>query len=123
MDPTLYDALGGREAIGAAVDGLYGRLLTDPETGPVFEGIDMPRLRNHMISFLAAALGSDLVYAGRDMGDAHAGLHITDRMFDRTAAHLEAVLAQLSVPEALVERVLITIAPLRAAIVHGNALV
>lgn len=123
MDPTLYDHLGGRDSIEAAVAGLYRRLLEDPVVSPAFDGVDLLRLRSHMVAFLSAALGSGLVYAGRDMRESHAGLHITDEMFDRTVDHLVQVLDSLDVPDALVQQVLATIAPLREQIVHGSALV
>lgn len=123
LDPTLYDHLGGRDAIELAVRGLYARLLEDPGIAPVFDGVDVLRLRSHMTSFLSAALGSGLVHAGRDLGEAHAGLHITDAMFDATVAHLVEVLESLDVAEELITRVLETIAPLRLQVVHGSALV
>lgn len=123
MDPTLYDTLGGRDSIELAVRGLYSRLLQDPEIAPVFDGVDVLRLRSHMTSFLSAALGSGLVYAGRDLSEVHAGLHITDSMFDGTVDHLVAVLESLDVAPDLVQRVLATIAPLRSQVVHGTALV
>lgn len=123
VDPTLYDTLGGRESIELAVRGLYARLLEDPEIAPVFEGVDVLRLRSHMTSFLSAALGSGLVYAGRDLQEVHAGLHITAAMFDGTVAHLVEVLDSLDLAPELVERVLATVEPLRSQVVHGSALV
>ncbi|CAN5514337.1 hypothetical protein BH11ACT8_BH11ACT8_16330 [soil metagenome] len=122
MDETLYDNLGGREAIETVVRDLYDRLLEDELVAPAFAGVDVARLRRHMTSFLSAALGSELVHAGRDMGTAHAGLHITHEMFDRTAAHLVGVLESVAVPAELVVQVVATIAPLRSEIVHGAAL-
>ena len=123
MDPTLYDHLGGRDAIELAVRGLYARLLEDPGIAPVFDGVDLLRLRSHMTSFLSAALGSGLVHAGRDLHEAHAGLHITDAMFDATVVHLVDVLGSLDLPQEVVDRVVATIAPLRDQVVHGSALV
>ena len=123
MDPTLYDTLGGRDSIELAVRGLYARLLEDPEIAPAFEGVDVLRLRSHMTSFLSAAMGSGLVYAGRDLHKAHVGLHITSTMFDRTVDHLVAVLESLDLAPELVARVLATVEPLRAQVVHGSALV
>jgi hypothetical protein len=35
---TLYQAIGGRPALIAAVDGRYGRLLADAELAPFFPG-------------------------------------------------------------------------------------
>ncbi|MAS53738.1 MAG: group 1 truncated hemoglobin [Nocardioides sp.] len=121
MDQALYDHLGGRDAITVVVGGLYSRLLDDEQIAPTFAGIDMTRLRHHMTLFLSAALGSDAVYAGRDMATAHAGLQITDEMFDRTVAHLVAVLESVPVAPELIAQVLATIAPLRSEIVHGAA--
>ena len=115
MDQALYDHLGGRDAITAVVGGLYSRLLDDEEIAPAFAGIDMTRLRHHMTLFLSA------VYAGRDMATAHAGLQITDEMFDRTVAHLVAVLESVHVAPELIAQGLATIAPLRSEIVHGAA--
>lgn len=123
MDPTLYDTLGGRDSIEVAVRGLYARLLEDPEVSPVFDGVDLLRLRSHMTSFLSAALGSGLVYAGRDLHDVHRGLHITDEMFDGTVAHLVDVLESLELAPKVVQEVVATIAPLRGQVVHGSALV
>jgi hemoglobin len=123
MDPTLYDHLGGRDTIELAVRGLYARLLEDPEIGPVFDGVDVLRLRSHMTSFLSAALGSGLVQMGRNLQEVHAGLQITDEMFDATVAHLVDMLASLEVAEELIARVTTTIAPLRTQVVHGSALV
>ena len=122
MDQTLYDHLGGREVISTVVEGLYARLLSDAEIAPVFAEIDVARLRRHMTMFLSAALGSQDVYAGRDMVAAHAGLQISDDMFDRTVAHLVAVLEASSVPPETVTHVIDTVAPLRVDIVHGSAL-
>ena len=33
---SIYEAIGGRAALTAAVDNFYGRLLADPELGPLF---------------------------------------------------------------------------------------
>ena len=123
MDPTLYDHLGGRDTIELAVRGLYARLLEDPGIAPVFDGVDVLRLRSHMTSFLSAALGSGLIHVGRDLHEAHAGLHITDAMFDATVVHLVDVLGSLDLPQEVVDRVVATIAPLRDQVVHGSALV
>jgi hemoglobin len=122
MDQTLYDHLGGRDTITAVVDGLYSRLLEDEQIAPVFADVDLTRLRSHMTTFLSAALGSQDVYAGRDLFTAHAGLGITDEMFDRTLVHLVGVLVAAEVPEDTVALVIDSLTPLRAQVVHGAVL-
>ena len=44
---SVYDAIGGRAALTAAVDRFYGRLLADPALGPLppWRGCPAPGLR------------------------------------------------------------------------------
>jgi hemoglobin len=117
VEPTLYDALGGRDVLKRAVDDLYDRLLTDPAISPAFAYVEMSRLRAHMREFLAVALGADVTYAGRDLRDAHARVHITDEMFDRTVSHLVDTLAGLQVDPEVIDEVVIRLAAQRSQVV------
>jgi hemoglobin len=117
----LYDSIGGAPAVGAAVDGLYARLMADPQTARFFAGVDLARVNGHMRLFLTSALRGAPNRTGRDLGAVHAHLGITDEDFDRVAAHLIAVLAGLGLDETLVGEVLGLIAPLRAVIVSAPA--
>jgi truncated hemoglobin YjbI len=74
---SVFEQIGGKPAVSAAVDGLYERLLADPVLAPYFAGTDMDRQKRHMRAFMAVALGGADLYAGRDMSSAHAGLDIT----------------------------------------------
>jgi hemoglobin len=118
---TVYDRIGGKDAVSAAVDTLYDRLLSDPELAPRFESIDMTRQKAHMRAFMASALGGAEIYRGRDMHAAHARLQITGREFDRVVDHLVATLVSLSVPISLIEKIGAKLAPLRAQIVMPMA--
>jgi hemoglobin len=118
---TVYDRIGGKDAVSAAVDSLYDRLLADPELAPRFEGTDMTRQKSHMRAFIASALGGHEIYQGRDMHAAHARMRITGREFDRVVDHLVATLVSLSVPISLIEKIGAKLAPLRAQIVTGDA--
>ncbi len=117
VDKTLYDALGGRDVLTAAVGDLYDRLLTDPAVSPAFAHVEMGRLRPHMRAFLASALGADVEYGGRDLRSAHAGVHITDDMFDRTASHLVDTLSALEVDPEVVDEVVTRLAAQRDQVV------
>ena len=117
MEPTLYDALGGRDVLKQAVDDLYDRLLTDPAVSPAFAYVEMSRLRSHMREFLAVALGAEVEYAGRDLRTAHARVHITDEMFDRTVSHLVDTLAGLQVDPEVIDEVVIRLAAQRSQVV------
>ena len=114
---SIYEAIGGRAALVAAVDGLYGRLLADPELGPFFPGGVGARHRAYVVTILGEALGGPERYRGPDLTRAHRGLGISDTHFDRTAAHLGATLDELGVPGPLADRIVGIVAGLRPAIV------
>lgn len=117
--PSIYDRLGGHDAVGLAVDRLYERLLADPELAGYFAGRDIDRLVRHMRSFFAAAVGGPGLYRGRNMSAAHAGLQITEDHFDRTVQHVVAVLRDLGVDASLISDVGATLTPLRAIVVEA----
>lgn len=114
---SVFEQIGGKPAVSAAVDGLYERLLADPVLAPYFTGTDMERLKGHMRAFMAVALGGADLYAGRDMRSAHAGLRVTHDAFDRVVAHLVDTLVSLGVPVELIEAIGAKLAPLRAQVV------
>ena len=101
----------------SAVADLYDRVLTDPAISPAFAYVEMSRLRSHMREFLAVALGAEVEYAGRDLHTAHARVHITDEMFDRTVSHLVDTLTALQVDPELIDEVVIRLAAQRGEVV------
>jgi hemoglobin len=114
---SIYQAIGGRAAVAAAVEGLYGRLLADPELGRFFPGGVGARHRGYVVTILGEALGGPERYRGPDLARAHSGLGISDAHFDRTAAHLQATLDELGVPRELADRIVAIVAGLRPAVV------
>ena len=116
---SLYARLGGGDAIRAAVDEYFDRLLGDPELARYFAGRDVGRLARHLRPFLAAAFGGPDLYRGRDMLAAHAGMGITNAHFDRAVRHLVAVLAGMGVDQEALDDVAAMLEPLRALIVQA----
>jgi hemoglobin len=91
---TLYDRLGGEDAIAQVTTGFYGRVLQDPVLAPYFEGVNMDRQSAMLTAFLVMAVTGDPdAYPGRSMRQAHEGLNIGDAEFDAVVGHLGAVLA------------------------------
>lgn len=115
---TIYEAIGGQPAILAAVDLFYHRVLADPLLVPYFDGAALPRLKRHQAAFLAQALLGSTHYRGRSLGEAHAGLGITDEAFDQVAEHLAQTLASLGVVPTLTAEVIAAISTLRPEIVR-----
>lgn len=118
---SIYEQIGGREAVDAAVTGLYERILADPTLSPYFADVDMARLARHQRAFVGAALGGPVVYAGRDMASAHAGLDITPEAFGAVVGHLVDTLTSLGVPEETISEIGARLAPLQDDIVTATA--
>jgi len=114
---SVYDAIGGRAALTAAVDDFYGRLLADPVLGPLFPRGAGARHRAYVITILGEALGGPERYRGPDLTAAHRGLGISDAHFDQAAVHLYATLDALSVPRHLADHIVGIVAGLRPAVV------
>lgn len=114
---SIYDAIGGRAALTAAVDNFYGRLLADPELAPFFPDGVGSRHRAYLVTVLGEALGGRERYRGPDLAAAHRGLNISDALFDRTAAHLADTLEELGVPSDLTDRIIGIVAGLRPVVV------
>jgi hemoglobin len=117
---SLYDRLGGYNAIAAVVDDFVGRLLTDKQFERFFAGHSVDskkRIRQHIVDQLCAAAGGPCVYTGRTMKDSHAGLGITDAEWDAAAKHLVASLDKFKVGDAEKKDLLTFVSGLKADIV------
>jgi hemoglobin len=99
-DPrSLYDRIGGGEAVERFLDAFYGRVLGDPELSPFFENTSMDRLRNMQREFFGAALDGPIRYSGRSLVEVHAGRGIEVRHFARFVEHLLETLKDQGVDE------------------------
>jgi hemoglobin len=114
---SLYEEIGGRAALRAAVDVFCRRLLSDPELAWFFPGGVGERHRAFLVTALGEALGGPERYRGPLLADAHRDLGITDAQFDRAAAHLSGALDELGVPRPLAGQVIMIVAKLRWAVV------
>jgi methyl-accepting chemotaxis protein len=114
---SIFERLGGDDALTLAVELFYERVLGDPALAHRFAGVNVGRLRDKQVKFFASALGGPKPYRGRSMEAAHAGMGITQDEFDRTAGHLVAVLQQLDVPQDLIDEVVSAVVPLAPSIV------
>jgi hemoglobin len=115
--PSLYQQLGGRESITAAVDEFYRRVVADDRLGAMFAHLDMAQQRRHLATFLFAAFGGPDEYQGRGVREAHRGLGITPEQFGAVAGHLRDTLVLFAVPEPLIAAVLGAVAGLQGDVV------
>jgi hemoglobin len=117
---TIYEQIGGHEALETVVGDFYDRVLADPELAGFFTGTNMSRLKGKQVEFFAAALGGPEPYTGAPMRQVHQGRGITMHHFELVAKHLAAALTAACVPEATVDEIIGAIAPLSAEIATAS---
>jgi len=103
---TLYERIGGKLAVNAAVDRFYDLMLSDDRVKHYFSNVNMDKQRLHQKSFITYALGGADPYPGRSLRDAHQKLvdekGLSDEHFDATIENLATALKDLKVPEDLI---------------------
>lgn len=117
---TVYDRIGGHEALEVVVEDFYVRVLADDQLSGFFTGTNMNRLKGKQVEFFAAALGGPEPYTGAPMKQVHQGRGITMHHFSLVAGHLSGALAAAGVPSGTVTEILSAIAPLAPEIATGE---
>ena len=102
-EKSLYDRLGGYDAICAVANDLLPRLQADPQLGRFWahRGDDgAAREKQLLIDFLCASAGGPMYYRGRDMTLTHRGMRISESDWNIFLGHAAATLAKFQVPDA-----------------------
>ena len=118
---SLYERLGGYDAIVAVANDLLPRLNTDPQLGRFWahRGADgINREKQLLIDFLCASAGGPVYYRGREMGLTHRGMRITESDWTVFLGHAAATLAKFQVPEAEQREVVAFVQSLKKEIVE-----
>ena len=115
---TLYEQLGGQEAIDAVVEEFYARVLADEKVKDLFKNTDMEKQKRHQAAFIAYATGGPNRYRGRTIKKAHEGLGITEEQFMAVATHLSDSLKHFNVPQHLIDQVIELFASLKGDVVE-----
>lgn len=102
VQKTLYERLGGYDALSAVTKDLAARLVADQKLGRFWahrgkDGID--REVQLIVDFLAAKSGGPLYYRGREMKLSHVGMKIDEADWKALMKHLGATLDKFKVPE------------------------
>lgn len=116
---TLFDQLGGSEAVNAAVDKFYRRVIADDRVNRFFEGVDMDKQATKQKAFLTMAFGGPANYTGLDMKTGHAHLlkmGMNDTHFDAILEILGATLKDMGVADELIGQVAATAETTREAV-------
>jgi hemoglobin len=115
---SLYERLGGINAITAVVEDFRDRVAGDTRINQKFAKTDLGRLRKMLIDQVCEAAGGPCKYTGRSMKDAHSGMKVTGGEFDALVADLVATLNQFKVGAKEQNELLAVLGPLKADIVE-----
>jgi hemoglobin len=122
---SLFNRIGGKDAVQATVNLMYEKILGDPLLEPFFSDKDMAHLRRSQTAFMVMAFGGPHQYSGADLTKAHAGMvrekGLSDPHFNAVAGHLKAALQELGVPTVLIEEVLALVGTTRDAVLGRTA--
>lgn len=106
---TLFEKLGGADAVNLAVDKFYARVLQDDRIKHFFADVDMVKQRAHQKAFFTYAFGGTDKYDGRYMREAHKELvekhGLNSEHFDAVAEDLMETLKEMGVPDDLLAEV------------------
>jgi hemoglobin len=115
---TLYERLGGLDAITAVVDSVVARQGGDDRINRKFGRTDIPHLKKNFVDQVCEATGGPCTYTGRSMREAHDAMQVTAGEFDAFIQDLEGVLDELNVPTTEHQELLGLLLPLRDEIVE-----
>ena len=119
-DKSLYERLGGYDAIAAVTDALMVRIKNDDKLRRFYDhrGADgIAREQQLLVDYLCASSGGPMIYTGRDMKTLHIGMRLDEEDWQRAIDHLTATLAAFQVPEPEKSEMLAFIVSLKPEIV------
>ena len=120
-EKSLYQRLGGYDAIAAVSDDFIDRLGKGKRLGRFVVGLSedsKKKLRQHLVDFLCNATGGPCLYLGRDMKTVHKGLGIDEDDWKEGVDALVATLEKFKVPEKEKNEVLAAVSSLKGDIVE-----
>lgn len=108
MTNSLFQRLGGQDAVNLAVDIFYRKMLMDERVSHFFDTVDMEKQILKQKGFLTMVFGGPNHYSGKSMREGHAHLiqrGLNDLHVDIVIEHLGATLKELGAAEADIKEV------------------
>ena len=118
QEKSLYDRLGGGDAINALTESWVARVGADDRANGKFVRTDIERLMKEVVDQLCEATGGRCAYTGRSMLETQAGMKVTAGEFDVVMQHLDAALDELNVPKTERDELAGLLRPMRDDIVE-----
>ena len=79
---SLYDRLGGKDAITVVIDDFVTNVAADKRINARFAKTNIPHLKQMLVEQVCQATGGPCTYTGKSMKDAHKGMKITEAEFN-----------------------------------------
>jgi hemoglobin len=117
---SLYERVGGKEAIAELVDDFYTRLLGDKDLVEFFNMARMDHLRAMQREFFSIALDGPITYTGGPLRHVHQGRGIRREHFSKFAQHMLDTLVAYGVSEDEVSEIIGRINTYADEIVGGH---
>lgn len=119
---SLFERLGGDDAVEAAVDIFYSKVIADGLLKPFFSGINMDQQSFKLRIFLTGAFGGPQAYSGRSLRHAHEKLvtekGLGEKHFTAIAGHLKATLDELGIEASMINEVMAIVGKTRIDVLN-----
>ena len=118
MERSLYDRLGGVDAIMAVTRAAVDRQMKDNRINQKYARTNVDRLIKEFVDQICQATGGPCTYTGRNMTETHHNMGVTIGEWDAFVEDVVAVLDDFKVGKAEQDELLNILAPLRPEIVE-----
>lgn len=96
---SLYERIGGSEAIAAAIDAFYERVLADPRVSHYFDAVNVDRVKRQQQRFFELGTGGSATYDVDRIEAVHDSYDIDQEAYDVFVGHFEDTLRAFDLPE------------------------
>jgi hemoglobin len=96
---SLYDRIGGKDAITGMVEDFVANIAADKRVSAFFDGADMPGFKQKLVDQICEKTGGPCKYTGKDMKTSHAGMNIKEADYDALVEDLVKSLDKFKVGE------------------------
>lgn len=115
---TLYDQLGGKPAITQLVHDMLVNVQADNRISHYFAKTDIAHLQMQIVNQVCEVSGGPCHYAGPNMQQAHAGMHLSTADFNALVEDLQQSMNTHHVPLGVQNQLLAVLAPMEPDVVH-----
>lgn len=98
-EKSLYDRLGGKDAITAVVEDFVANVAGDKRINAFFANADIPGLKQKLVDQICEATGGPCKYTGKDMKTSHNGMNVKEADFNALVEDLVKSLDKFKVGE------------------------